>query len=90
MSREGPVVYFMLGELRKEILNMKVIIYFNWGRSDSAYDIEQTELERLKKDWLSYLETGKPRGGAYKASVTMVENPSNELLLKFDEVVAIG
>ncbi len=68
----------------------KVIIYFKWGGSDSAYDIEQSELERLKKDWLSYLETGKPRGGAYKATKTIVENPSTESLLKFDEVVAIG
>jgi hypothetical protein len=68
---------------------MKIIIYFKWGRGD-AYEIEQSELEHLKKDWLSYLETGKPRGGAYKATETMVENPSPTLLLKFDEVAAIG
>jgi hypothetical protein len=68
---------------------MKLIIYFKWGRGD-AYEIEPSELERLKKDWLSYLETGKPRGDAYTASVTMVENPSTELLLDFEEVAAIG
>jgi len=69
---------------------MKAIIYFKGGNSGGPYEIGESELERLKKDWLSYLWTGKPRGGAYKATVTMVENPSTELLLKFDEVVAIG
>jgi len=69
---------------------VKVIIHFKWGRSDSSYEIKQSELEHLKNDWLSYLETGKPRGGAYKATVTMVDNPSTELFLKFDEAVAIG
>lgn len=68
---------------------MKLIIYFKWGRGD-AYEIEQSALERLKNDWLSYLETGKPRGGAYKARVTMVENPSSELLLRCEEIAAIG
>lgn len=68
---------------------MKLIIYFKWGRGDS-YEVEQSELERLKNDWLSYLETGKPRGGAYKAAQTLVENPSTELLLKFDDLAAIG
>ncbi len=69
---------------------MKVIIYFKWGRCDSTYEIEAPEMERLKNEWLSYLETGKPRGGAYKASVTLVKNASTELLLKFDEIAAIG
>ncbi|RME44556.1 MAG: hypothetical protein D6791_12860 [Chloroflexi bacterium] len=68
---------------------MKIVVYFKWGRGD-VYEIEQSELERLKKDWLSYPETGKPRGGAYKASVTMIDNPSTELLLDFGEIVAIG
>ena len=68
---------------------MKIIIYFKWGCGD-VHEIKQSELERLMKDWLSYLETGKPRGGAYKATETMVKNPSPTLLLNFDEVAATG
>lgn len=39
---------------------------------------------------LSHLEADKPKGGSYKATKTVVENPSAELLLKFDEFTAIG
>ena len=68
---------------------MKLNIYFKWGLG-GTYEIERSELERLKNDWLSYLETGKPRGGAYKATKTVVENPSTELLLRFDNLEGIG
>ena len=49
------------------------------------------EWARLKADWLSYIETGKPVGGAYKyiSNEAYANNAPGELLLRFDEIAAI-
>ena len=53
---------------------------------------EDNEWERLKADWLAYLNEGKPIGGAYKYSSNEAysNNAQGELLLRFDEIAAIA
>jgi hypothetical protein len=50
------------------------------------------EWARLRADWLSWLESGKPTGGAYKYNSNEMYsgNEERELLLRFDEIKAIA
>jgi len=46
----------------------------------------------LRGDWLSYINNGTPKGGAYicTSNEMFAEDEPMELLLRFDEVAAIG
>lgn len=46
----------------------------------------------LKNDWLGYLTTGSPKGGAYRcvSGEMYTDKEEIEVLLKFDDVAAIG
>jgi hypothetical protein len=48
------------------------------------------EWERLKKDWLEYLDVGGPRGGAYRYTDRSERGAQEqEMLLRFEDVAAI-
>jgi hypothetical protein len=73
---------------------MKISIHFRSPAAAVAtrgpYDMEPAEWDRLKKDFLSFVEQGTPKGGAYRATDLLLEERSTELVLKFEEIVYIA
>ena len=62
-------------------------------REDLVYgEFSEAEWERLKRDFLSHVETGTPSGGAYSyVDLSTGASPdARELLLRFSDVAVLA
>jgi len=71
---------------------MEISIHFKTGgerglSQHGPYDFGEEEFIRLKKDFLTFVEEGQPKGGAYRCRFN---NTPREVVLKFDEIVYFG
>lgn len=62
------------------------IIFKNNAAKIHPVDIEPSEFDRLKKDFLSYLKGTGEKGGVYKC--TLSSRPK-EIVLRFEEIICI-
>lgn len=71
---------------------MEISIHFKVGgdrglSQHGPYDFDDDEFNRLKEDFLAFVEEGQPKGGSYRCRFNL---RSREMVLKFDEIAYFG
>ena len=66
----------------KERFQMEVNIYFKDMKKVESYEFEETEFERLEKDFIAHAESkyGKPMSGSYTCQQYKGDGPERGLL----------
>ena len=67
---------------------MDVTIYHKPQKASDNYRFEEEEFKRFEQDYLSFTETGQPKGGSYTCRRYGFDDygEPRRLMLKFDEI----
>ena len=78
-------------EVRKDLMTVTLWININGSiHLVNLHDVQEDTYEQLKNDYQSYLETGEPRGGAYKGRTSKkLRKLDTTMTLKFDDIALI-